>query len=190
MEWEKRLFQFRGLLVMVPVFVAFLWPDGGRVEESVVWSVGPSVFLGAIALRVWAQYHLGYRMPVSTRLTTSGPYRYIRNPIYVANAIMALSVIFMMEVLWVIPLATLWCAVLYWQVVRYEERHLLRKYGEAHRTYLAEVPRWFPWRALGCLWSALTVPSRLKLAFVAEVHCLAILLAPALKEALEHWLHG
>jgi hypothetical protein len=32
-------------------------------------------------------------------------------------------------------------------VIRYEEEHLLEKYGDAYRKYLLEVPRWFPKRS-------------------------------------------
>jgi hypothetical protein len=46
--------------------------------------------------------------------------------------------------LWLFPLTLFYCLGIYSLVVRYEESHLLYKYGESYCKYKAEVPRWLP----------------------------------------------
>jgi protein-S-isoprenylcysteine O-methyltransferase Ste14 len=187
MRCGRLLFKSRGLLAMVPVAAAFLVPDGELMDEAVVWSVGAATLLLGMALRIWAQYHIGYRLSTPTTLTRSGPYRYVRNPIYIGNSVIVLGLVFSMEGLWLLPLAALWCGTLYSLVVRYEEGHLLRKHGAPYQAYLTEVPRWLPWGLVPALRNTFALSPRLRAALATEWHLLAVLLAPALKETLEHW---
>lgn len=76
-------------------------------------------------------------------LATDGPYRYSRNPLYIAAIGVYLGV-----TLWVNGLAPLlllppmaW--VLHQGIVLREERYLTAKFGESYRAYQARVRRWF-----------------------------------------------
>jgi hypothetical protein len=63
---------------------------------------------------------------------------------YTGNILICLGAIVLSELLWLLPIAYLYYVGLYSLVVRYEETHLLDKYGESYRRYRSEVPRWFP----------------------------------------------
>jgi hypothetical protein len=63
---------------------------------------------------------------------------------YTGNILICLGAIVLSELLWLLPIAYLYYGGLYSLVVRYEETHLLDKYGESYRRYMSEVPRWFP----------------------------------------------
>jgi protein-S-isoprenylcysteine O-methyltransferase Ste14 len=58
------------------------------VHSVIVGTIGAVLFAGGIALAVWARLHLGrnWGMPMTERaepeLVTSGPYRFVRHPIY------------------------------------------------------------------------------------------------------------
>jgi len=109
----KTLFKSRGWLVLPPVFAAFFcfrWETG---HDTVIWAIGGPVFLAAVGLRVWAQCHLHYRLHVHKVMTTEGPYRYTRNPIYVANTAIVASLVLLMECAWLVLPAVVWCAVAY-----------------------------------------------------------------------------
>jgi len=58
------------------------------VHSPVLAAVGAVVFLSGLGLALWARVHLGrnWGMPMTERaepeLVTSGPYRFVRHPIY------------------------------------------------------------------------------------------------------------
>ena len=61
---------------------------GAIVHDPLAQGVGTALFLAGLLLAIWARVHLGrnWGKPMSEKvdaeLVTSGPYRYIRNPIY------------------------------------------------------------------------------------------------------------
>jgi protein-S-isoprenylcysteine O-methyltransferase Ste14 len=76
-------------------------------------------------------------------LATDGPYRFSRNPLYIAAIGVYLGV-----TLWVNGLAPLllmfpmaW--LLHWGIVLREERYLNAKFGNSYQSYQAAVRRWF-----------------------------------------------
>ncbi|HET6441505.1 MAG TPA: isoprenylcysteine carboxylmethyltransferase family protein [Phycisphaerae bacterium] len=177
----KSVFKWRGWLVSLPVVIAFLCSRGEFEHDTVTWAIGGPVFLAAVALRIWAQCHLGYRLRVHKVLTETGPYHYSRNPIYIANITMIGALVGLMELPWLVAPAVVWCFLVYSAVVRYEEHRLLVNFGDAYRQFTRMIPRWFGWR--GALADdGVRTRRYLGAAFCAEVHCLLFLLLPALKE--------
>lgn len=178
-------YRWRGPL-MAPLYLVLVSVFVGETEcDSYVWPVGLILFFVGVALRVWAQTHLHYRLSVRKTLTTTGPYTFVRNPIYIANTLMLVGLTVLSELLWWIPVTLVWCAIIYSLVVRREERHLLEKYGDPYRVYVKTVPRWIPLRprnredvglARRFVWSSLR----------AEAHCLLLLLPLIGKEVLSH----
>ena len=167
---------------MVPPMVFVTLCTWGEVEEEwLVFGVGGVVFAAGLALRIWAQMHLHYRLSVRKILTTTGPYRYVRNPIYIANTTMLTAAVMLAELFWFMPIMVLYCAVVYTLVVRHEESHLLVKYGAPYQAYLDRVSRWFPGRSKDAAPAANSVrffyPS-----LWAECHNLALLLPFIIKE--------
>ena len=55
---------------------------------------------------------------------------------------MYLGITLLVNALWPLPLLPPLLLVLYWGVVRREERYLEAKFGEPYRTYRARVSRW------------------------------------------------
>jgi protein-S-isoprenylcysteine O-methyltransferase Ste14 len=179
----KAVFKLRGWLAALPVVVAFLCSYDELENDTTTWAIGGALFLAAMAVRIWAQGHLHYRLSGHKVLTVTGPYRYSRNPIYLANTAMIAALVWLMEVPWLVVPTVIWCALVYSVVVRYEESRLSANFGERYRCYMQTVPRWFAWRAVE---GAEGIPGqrRLGLAVGAEVHCLLFLLLPALKETV------
>ncbi len=79
-----------GLGVALPVVLLFrVFGHGSLVVHSpVLGALGAGVFACGIALAIWARINLGrnWGMPMTEKvepeLVTSGPYRYVRHPIY------------------------------------------------------------------------------------------------------------
>jgi len=138
------VYQFRTYFASIPLVFALVFSYYEFEVDMIIWPLGLAIVLMGLALRIWAQQHLHYRMRIHKKLTTTGPYRFMRNPLYLANCLICMGATVVSEQLWMVPLTLFWCLGLYGLVVRYEEVHLLFKYGEAYGRYLREVPRWVP----------------------------------------------
>ena len=179
----RGIFKRRGLL-MAPAFLFLVFCTWWETEsEPLVFGAGGSVFALGLALRIWAQMHLRYRLKAKKALTRTGPYRYVRNPVYVGNILLLLGCCFLAELFWFAPILLAYSLLVYRFVVRYEESHLLQKYGPAYREFLESVPRWLP--GLGRLRPCQPDGGKyLLVALLAEAHNVLLLLPFAIKEAL------
>jgi protein-S-isoprenylcysteine O-methyltransferase Ste14 len=81
-------------------------------------------------------------MKPTTALVTEGPFRYSRNPIYVALTLLYLGVALLINALWILLLVVPAVLVLRYGVIAREEVYLTRKFGDAYRQYTAQVRRW------------------------------------------------
>jgi protein-S-isoprenylcysteine O-methyltransferase Ste14 len=146
----KWIFKNRGVLMVPPIIFAVLCTWSEIESDLVACSVGGALFITGMFLRIWTQMHLHYRLNVSKVLTTTGPYSYVRNPVYIGNTIMLVGVVIISRLLWFAPAMLVYCAIVYNLAVRFEETRLLAKYGNAYAEYLIKVPRWVPrWRSTG-----------------------------------------
>ena len=177
-------FKTRGLLMLPPVAAMLLCTWGETEWDAVLWPVGISVFAVGLFLRFWAQLHLRYRLSVKTRLTTTGPYRYTRNPIYIGNTLILVALCVLSELLWLGPLVVGYCAVIYGLVVRYEERYLLAKHGQAYLDYHRSVPRWLAVRRPPRPATEARVSSFALSSMLCEAHNLLLLILPLAKEGI------
>lgn len=119
---------------------------------ATAWLAFGPIALG-VALYIWCVWvfsTVGRGTPgpwdAPRRLVAVGPYRWVRNPIYIG----ALAVILGEAWLFTsVPLlvyaggASIFCHLF---VVSYEERTLRRRFGDDYEEYLRAVPRWVPRR--------------------------------------------
>ena len=134
----------RALAFVLPLGLATLLLPRMRSPTVAAWLVGGGLVVIGWSVRIWSQIHLGYRLPVRMSLTTCGPYRFVRNPIYWANTCVVAGAVTAFGWWWAVPIAVLWCAGLYAAVVRHEEARLRAWHGRVYRAYYDEVPRWLP----------------------------------------------
>jgi len=77
----------------------------------------------------------------TTAIVRTGPYRFSRNPIYLAFSLLQLGIAIWVNSLWL--LATLVAALaLIHVVIGREERYLERKFGAEYLAYKSSVRRW------------------------------------------------
>jgi len=175
-------YRFRGAAFLPPMIFMFVFTRWEVEREVLIWPTGLLLFGLGEALRLWAQVHLRYRLAARENLTRTGPYRYVRNPIYVGNTLILLSLCVMSELVWLAPAMLIWCAVVYSLVVRHEEKRLMAKYGAPYAEFLEAVPRWLP--RLPRHSASVTPRARgyLRPAVRAELHNLLLLVPFVLKE--------
>jgi protein-S-isoprenylcysteine O-methyltransferase Ste14 len=78
----------------------------------------------------------------TTALVTDGPYRWSRNPLYLAMLAIYLGIAIAGASLWALVLAAPLFGLINIAVVAREERYLERKFGDVYRQYRAHVRRW------------------------------------------------
>jgi len=78
----------------------------------------------------------------TTAIVRTGPYRFTRNPIYLAFSLLQLGIAIWVNSVW--PLATLVAAValIHLVVIRREEQYLERRFGAQYLDHKASVRRW------------------------------------------------
>lgn len=81
--------------------------------------------------------------PPKTLLVT-GPYRYVRNPIYLGSLLVQLGTIVWFGSLLLLPYFLLFIVAYQILIVFVEEPVLRRMFGPAYDNYVREVPRWIP----------------------------------------------
>jgi hypothetical protein len=95
------------------------------------WSAGLAVAVMGEGIRVWAAGHL----EKSREVTTSGPYRWMRHPLYVGSTILALGIVIAARSYVVGALAVLYVGTTIPAAIRSEEAFLRRTFGDAYERY-------------------------------------------------------
>lgn len=154
----KKLFRLRSL-TPVPVIALCGWllwtargepgPGGANVDLALD-VVGLVLALAGQTLR----FSVLGRVPEGTSgqnlsiqastLNTTGPYAYVRNPLYVGNLGIVLGLCCMAHVPWVYALALGFFFGEYYFIIRAEEDFLRSKFGAAFDEFCRTVPRWVP----------------------------------------------
>ena len=118
-----------------------------RYQLAVVAAGAIIVGLGAL-LRSWAESYLHSSIVHdanihSEQLVAEGPYRHVRNPLYVGNVLMAVGLGTITSRLGFIVMVVGMFIFCYRLILR-EEAELQLTQGESYRKYLAVVPRFWP----------------------------------------------
>ena len=74
----------------------------------------------------------------------SGPYRVVRNPLYLGSTTFLLGMALYLRLVSVLLFALGWAIFVHLFVVYFEEPELKRKFGATYEAYYAAVPRWMP----------------------------------------------
>ncbi len=105
--------------------------------DSLLW--GAPCWLAGLSLRAWAAGHLRKNL----ELTVSGPYAYIRNPLYAGTLLVVAGFVIASRSLWFALLAAVLFFLVYQPVMENEERHL-RTLFPGYDAYAQRVPRLWP----------------------------------------------
>jgi hypothetical protein len=104
--------------------------------------------IAAESLRLWAVHHIGVISRTRSErlgpLVASGPFAILRNPLYVGNIVLWVGLALTARLVWLAPGILLLLGLEYHAIVRWEERLLESRFGDAYRAYAARVPRWIP----------------------------------------------
>ena len=77
-------------------------------------------------------------------LVAHGPYRWVRNPLYISGNALLWGTAFVLGSSGLLALGFVIAIGFHLFVVTYEEPHLEQRYGDSYREYQTRVPRWLP----------------------------------------------
>lgn len=121
--------------VMVAAFALFPHPDAASLV------IGLPLSACGLALRAWAAGHLAK----DSRLATSGPYAFTRNPLYLGTLVTALGLAVAARSVGLAILFTVLFTLVYLPAIELEEQHLtaiLPGYTEFAGRVPMLIPRW------------------------------------------------
>jgi hypothetical protein len=105
-------------------------------------ALGAAIVLPGAALHLWTKGCLR----IGEEVTTSGPYRWTRNPFYLATLIVDAGVAVVAWNPWIAAAYFPLWFVVHGLTIRREERILTEHFGARYEAYRARVPRLVPWR--------------------------------------------
>jgi protein-S-isoprenylcysteine O-methyltransferase Ste14 len=121
------------------------WPGLDDMPARLVgWGFGA---LG-LAVLIWSirtlHRHKTTVMPhqSATALARDGPYRWRRNPIYLADVFLMFGLAELTKNFWFVVAGLLFAVLVTWLAIIPEEKHLEAQFGDAYRDYKDQTRRW------------------------------------------------
>jgi protein-S-isoprenylcysteine O-methyltransferase Ste14 len=137
--------------VLAGLILAYIWPLGSDwlLGAPLRYGVGGAIVLAAI-------YFLGFRAVLimrrsgqsenpyrkTTEIIETGPYRLMRNPMYLQMVLVCIGLAVLLGNLWILILTPVCALVLHFLVILPEEAYLERKFGDDYLAYKQRVRRW------------------------------------------------
>ena len=132
----------------IPLAFAIIFFADPSVSATIV---GFFLVLVGEIIRLNGVHHAGgatrTRKVGAPALCTSGPFGYVRNPLYLGNIIIYAGVVFMAggPFMWeLLGITVVFFFLQYGLIISLEEEILTRKFGDEYRLYLTTVPRFIP----------------------------------------------
>ena len=139
---------YRILFLVIGVSLKFFVLQ--NTTSLLLWGIGFILVLSGLAFRVHSAGYLHGRHVVTEIeakfFCASGPYSYIRNPLYFGNFIVDLGVVITFNIWWLLPIYFAEFIFLYSIIIPYEEKFLKNTFGKTYEDYKSQIPAVFPSR--------------------------------------------
>lgn len=135
------------VLIAVGAVLEYFWPLPFFPRPLAV-PLGIVLVVAAVALFVAStRKFVAAGTPVpgnkpTTAIVRAGPYRFTRNPIYLAFSLLHLGVAVLANSLWIVATLVASVAVMAMVVIPREEEYLERRFGAEYLDYKKSVRRW------------------------------------------------
>jgi len=135
-ERFRRWFKLR-FAVMYPIAI-FVVLFSNCDDRSIGVSIG--FIIAGLFIRSWAN---GYAIKMD-KLTTSGPYAFVRHPLYLGTMFIAAGFIVMLKIYYIGIFFIAIMAIVYYRTIKKEEAMLEAKFKNAYLEYKKKVPGMLP----------------------------------------------
>jgi protein-S-isoprenylcysteine O-methyltransferase Ste14 len=146
---SARRLPLNGLSALAVILLLRVFRGGSfAVDSPVLGAIGAVVFTSGIALAVWARIHLGrnWGMPMTQKaepeLITSGPYRFVRHPIYSGLLAALLGTALATNLIGLAIVAIL--GVYFYYSASVEEKNLIAMFPSAYPAYRSSTKMLIP----------------------------------------------
>ena len=136
-----------GIAFAVVLALHWFWPIPIFTQAVALWP-GLALVILAVGIALWGRRALlaaGTNVNPSlptTAIVTSGPFRFSRNPLYMALTLLYFGLTLAFNTWWGIVVLVPLLILMHRGVVLREERYLEAKFGETYRQYRSKVPRY------------------------------------------------
>ncbi|MBL0344843.1 isoprenylcysteine carboxylmethyltransferase family protein [Candidatus Villigracilis affinis] len=147
------IIKFGGLILWLSPFVYLInpqwmaWAKIGLPEWVRVLGIGVAIVNDVLLYWLFSSIGSGISPTSATRkehkLSTSGPYRWVRHPLYTVGAILFIS-FGMMADNWFIAALGILAFIAMAKRTPQEEANLVEKFGDEYREYMKRTGRFFP----------------------------------------------
>ncbi len=138
------------IIVLCLILARPRFPFGSEILDEWIDGVGIFILLVGETIRLWVAGYSqkgtsirGRRFQVS-KLVTTGPYAYIRHPLYLANFLIGLGICVIIGIAWVFIVYLAYFLIQYIPIQVVEERFLHTQFKEEYEAYVSQVPRFIP----------------------------------------------
>ena len=141
---RETIFKYRGLVWGIFAASILIFPVSCSPARA---AVAVPLLASGQALRFWAAGFIPkYRTLTvgAPSLVTSGPYAWVRNPLYAGNGIMGLGWSVMAGLAWCAVFAVIYFALYCLVIIRYEEKFVSERFGGEYERYRRSTPSIIP----------------------------------------------
>lgn len=141
---RETIFKYRGLVWGIFAAAVVIFPvsfSAARIVAAI-----PPIILGQ-GLRFWAAGFIPkYRTLVvgAPSLVTTGPYAWMRNPLYAGNGAMGLGWALMAGWSWAAAFAAIYVVLYSLTIIPFEEKFLADRFGDEYELYKKSTPSLLP----------------------------------------------
>lgn len=128
-----------GFLYIFPT----LYPQN-FVLNGILYFLGQLFILKGAFLRMAARGHKKAFSKNGAGLVTTGPYMYVRNPMYLGTFLLGCGFILIVWPWWALPVFVILFYLRFNRQIVIEEKHLGQLFGKSFEDYCQRVPRLFP----------------------------------------------
>ncbi|MBU1999056.1 MAG: isoprenylcysteine carboxylmethyltransferase family protein [Candidatus Omnitrophota bacterium] len=146
---KKRL-KINGFIIFITILAISLFPTLFFRETSLDFLnefyelMGISIMLLGQLVRISARGYKKEHSPKGSALIINGPYKFVRNPMYLGILLIGVGAVLIFFKLWVTGVFFLFFIIRYILLIFQEEKYLLDSFGQAYKDYMLHTPRLFP----------------------------------------------
>jgi protein-S-isoprenylcysteine O-methyltransferase Ste14 len=117
---------------------------GPQIVGMIVGSVGAVIALWCVGAFAWIGKGTPAPFDPPRRLVIRGPYRFVRNPMYIGAGTALTGAALFYKSLPLLAYVVIFVLITHLFVMLYEEPALLRTFGQEYEAYCHRVRRWLP----------------------------------------------